>query len=119
MARDAVIEARLQRWAEWVAVGDASGYATVCVLHESWSPPTPGQRPMLKVGASSDVRQTHRAVGRLQPKLRNTVVAHYVTKGSIEHQATLLDCQPDTVHDRVERAHRALAGEFCNLQSAG
>lgn len=115
MARDAAIEARLLRWAEYVSVGDGNGYASVSVLHENWSPPTPGQTPMPKVRhAAFDVMQTHRAIGRLPLKLSNAVVAHYVIKGSVDHQAELLQCAADTVHGRIERAHQLLAREFCN-----
>jgi DNA-directed RNA polymerase specialized sigma24 family protein len=118
MARDPQIDSRLQRWGEWVVVGDASGYSRVCTLHESWSPPTPGMRPTLKVSASTDVRHTHRAVQLLPVKLRNVCVVHYVLKGTLQEQADRLDCMPDTVLDRVERAHRRLAREFCEFQSS-
>lgn len=122
MARDAAIEARLLRWAEAVTIGDASGYASVCTLHESWSPPQAGQRPTLKVGVASDVRETHRAIGQLSLRLRNAVVVHYVIKGPVSRQAELMECAPDTVRDRVARAHQALLGilqEFCNIPEAG
>ena len=122
MARDAAIEARLLRWAEAVTIGDASGYASVCTLHESWSPPVAGQRPTLKVGVASDVGQTHRAIGRLSLRLRNAVVVRYCYGGTIAEQAARMECEPNTVHDRVERAHQALLGilqEFCNIHEPG
>jgi DNA-directed RNA polymerase specialized sigma24 family protein len=122
MARDAAIEARLLRWAEAVTIGDASGYASVCTLHESWSPPVAGQRPTLKVGVASDVGETHRAIGRLSLRLRNAIVVHYCIKGPVARQAELMECAPDTVHDRIERAHHALLGilqEFCNIHEPG
>lgn len=122
MARDAAIEARLLRWAEAVTIGDASGYASVCTLHESWSPPQAGQRPTLKVGVASDVRETHRAIGRLSLRLRNAVVVRYCYGGTIAEQAMRMECAPDTVRDRVERAHHALRGilqEFCNNPEVG
>lgn len=114
MARDPAIDARLQRWAEWLNSGDGSGYAAVNTLHPNWSPPTPGSRPTMKVHGGSDVRHTHRAIERLSLRLKNAVVVHYVIKGTIEHQAQLLDCEARTVHGRVERAHAALRVEFCN-----
>lgn len=122
MARDAAIEARLLRWAEAVTIGDASGYASVCTLHESWSPPQAGQRPTLKVGVASDVRETHRAIGQLSLRLRNAVVVHYCYGGTIAEQATRMECEPNTVHARVERAHQVLLGilqEFCNIHEPG
>ena len=118
MARDAVIEARLQRWAEWRAVGDGSGYPSVCVLHENWSPPSPGQRPMMKVAAHNDAPQTDRALRRLPAKWLDLALVHYVKKGALEWQGEQLGCMPDTVLDRVERLHRLLAREFCDIRSS-
>jgi DNA-directed RNA polymerase specialized sigma24 family protein len=114
MGRDVGIEARLQRWADWVTVGDGSGYSGVCTLHENWSPPTAGQAPTLKVADSVDVMDTHRAIGRLNLKLRNAVVVRYIYGGTIAEQADRLGCAPETVRDRVERAHAALLVELCN-----
>lgn len=108
MPRDPRIEARLQRWAQWVQVGDGSGYPVTSVLHPSWSPPSPGITPTLKEATYTDAPETHRAVGRLPIKLANAVLVHYVIKGSIAEQAVRLECAPDTVLGRVERAHGAL-----------
>lgn len=108
MARDPRIEARLQRWAQWVTVGDGSGYAAVNTLHPNWSPPTPGMRPSLKVAKGSDAAQTHRAIGQLSVRLANTVVVHYCRKLSLADQAARLDCAESTVGQRVEEAHRRL-----------
>lgn len=109
MARDALVEARLQRWAEWVSVGDGSGYATMSVLHEDWSPPTPGQRPTMKVSAgSAEVTATHRAIGRLSARQRDTVVVHYVKRGTVAEQAAMLECSDGTVHARIEQVHGVL-----------
>lgn len=119
MARDPGIETRLVRWAEWVKVGDGSGYATVSPLHESWTPPVAGQRPTLKVAPPSDVRDTHRAVRRLPIKLRNAVVVHYVYRGTVAEQAARMQCEPATVHARIVRAHQALLGSFCNIEEVG
>lgn len=120
MARDAAIEARLQRWAQAVTVGDGSGYPSVSVLHKDWLPPSPGVTPTLKVSAaSSDVRETHRAIGRLSQRLANTLVVHYCLKGPIDEQAARLGCVRQTVYERVESAHKQLAAllaerSFCN-----
>lgn len=122
MSHGTAIEARLQRWAEAVTIGDASGYATVCTLHESWSPPVAGQRPTLKVSAASDVRETHRAIGQLSLRLRNAIVVRYCFGGTIEEQAARMECAAETVRGRVDRAHRALHGVlqgFCNNSEAG
>lgn len=124
MARDPQIDARLMRWADAVTVGDGSGYPSVCVLDPDWSPPSPGQTPTMKVSMGGhDVRATHRAISLLSMRQRNTVVVHYVIKGSVASQAEQLECAPDTVHQRVEQVHaalaRILAEEFCNNQQAG
>lgn len=128
MARDARIEHRLQRWAQWITIGDGSGYAARSVLHPEWSPPTKGSTPTLKVGAASDVRETHRAVGRLSMRQANTVVVHYVLRLPIGEQAVRLECAAATVFARIDDGHRRLAAllyaadqqeEFCNIESDG
>lgn len=115
MARDPKIEERLLRWAQAVTVGDGNGFPAMSVLHPQWQPPTPGQTPTLKVAAGSDVRQTHRAIGELSLRLRNTIVVHYVVRGTIQEQARRLECAPDTVHARIEEAHRRLAAHLAGV----
>lgn len=110
MARDAVIEARLQRWAQYVSVGDGSGFPVMSVLHPQWQPPTPGTTPTLKVARVSDVRETHRAIGTLSQRLANTLVVHYCLRLSVAEQAQRLDCAVRTVHERIDTAHRLLRG---------
>lgn len=113
MARDERMDARLRRWAEWLKVGDGDGYATVCVLHENWSPPTPGTTPTLKVStASREVRETDRLVHRMSERLQATVAAHYLLGMSAADAAQALGCAPDTVLGRIERAHRWMLGEL-------
>ena len=123
MARDAAIEARLQRWASFVTVGDGSGFPVMSPIHPEWQPPSPGITPTLKVSPASDVRQTHRAIGRLSLRLANTVAVHYCLRLPIAEQAQRLGCAPQTVHGRIESAHAQLrvllredAPEFCNKE---
>lgn len=111
-ARDQAIEARLQRWAQWVTAGDGSGFPTMSVLHREWTPPSPGTTPTLKVAASSDVRQTHRALERLSLRLKNTVVVHYCHKVPLAEQARRLECAESTVVQRVALVHRLLRVEL-------
>ena len=117
MARDARIEARLIRWANRVTVGDGNGYPAVCVLDPSWSPPSPGTTPTMKINASDDAMQTHRAIARLSRRQQDTVVVHYVLKPPMVEQAQMLQCTADAVHMRVSTIHRLLVGylrdEFC------
>ncbi len=108
MGRDVDIEARLQRWAEWRKVGDASGYAAVNPLHPNWSPPTPGMRPTLKVARSTDARETERAVRMLSQRLQQTLELVYCRNLSRAEQAQRLQCAQSTVTQRVAVAHRLL-----------
>ena len=108
MARIPEIEARLQRWAQGLTCGDGNGYPAMNVICIDWMPPTPGTTPTMKVHAASDVRATHQAVLQLPDKMRATVAAVYLLHMSAADAALVLECQADTVLDRVERAHRAL-----------
>lgn len=110
MARDARIEARLQRWAQWVTVGDASGYPTMNVLHVNWSPPAGGQMPSMPIGSIGDAPQTHRLIAQLSARLANTLVAHYCMRWSPAEVARRMACSERTVFERIERAHGQLAG---------
>jgi DNA-directed RNA polymerase specialized sigma24 family protein len=118
MARDPRIEARLQRWAVMLTVGDGSGYPMTSVLDKSWTPPTPGQSPTLKVGASSDARQTHRAIASLSLRLANTLVVHYVMRLPLSEQAERLGCAQSTIGARIDVAHRQLAAILGHEPSA-
>ena len=108
MARDEQIHERLLAWAQYVTVGDGSGYPAMSVLHPMWQPPTPGTTPNMKVSAPSSARQTHRAIGMLKQKSRNALVMHYVTRLALADQAECLGCAEATVYARVETAHREL-----------
>lgn len=110
MSRLGVIEARLLRWAEAVTVGDGSGYPSMSVLHENWSPPGGGVTPTMKAApARSDAAQTHRAIGHLSVRLQNTLVVHYCLRLPMAEQAARLQCGERTVRARIELAHRKLA----------
>jgi len=123
MARDASIEQRLLRWAEWCKSGDGSGYPVKSTLHPDWSPPSPGITPSMKVTPHNDAPQTHRLVCRLSERMQRTLVAHYIKRTPAAAIGMELGCRADTVHDRIEAAHRALLGllsaergSFCNIQ---
>lgn len=109
MARIDWVEARLQRWAEWLKVGDGVGYPTLCVLHEDWAPRSPGTTPQMKVAPACDALQTHRIVVGLSERMRGTLAAHYLLGMPAKDAAALLECAPDTVHQRIERAHALIA----------
>jgi DNA-directed RNA polymerase specialized sigma24 family protein len=114
VARDVDIEARLQRWADYVSVGDGSGFPSMSVIHREWTPPSPGMMPSMKVAPSSDARQTHRAIGKLSQRQANTLVVHYVLKLPLADQALRLGCAESTVTARIDQAHARLRAELCN-----
>jgi len=117
MARDQGVESLLLAWAQWLMVGDGSGYPSMSTLHPDWSPPSPGTTPTLKVGAPRSARETHRMVGLLSDRLQATLMLHYCTNLSVAEQAQRLDCQPDTVGKRIQVAHKLLAGVLRNTDS--
>lgn len=110
MARSGQMERRLQEWAQWMKVGDGSGYPTMSPLHPEWSPPSPGTTPTPKAASPSGARETHQAIIQLSERLQHTLYWHYVTNLPVTEQAQRLGCQPDTVGKRVQTAHRALMG---------
>lgn len=112
MARIDWVEQRLRDWAQWLRVGDGSGYPAKSVLHPHWSLPSAGTTPTLKVTAPSSARATHRAIGRLSERLQATVVLHYCTQLSVVDQASRLECQPDTIGQRLRTAHSMLARDL-------
>ncbi|RZI62340.1 MAG: hypothetical protein EOP37_03290 [Rubrivivax sp.] len=104
-----LMEQLLLEWASWLTVGDGSGYARLSVLHEDWSPPTPGQSPTLKSVRPDSARRMHRLIEtQLSMRLRNTLVVSYVVGGSLSDQANRLGCRPDTIRGRVTIAKRQL-----------
>lgn len=109
MAQIEWVDRRLREWAQWLAVGDGSGYASVCTLSKDWSPPTPGTTPTLKVSRSSQAVQTHRAVMGLSERLQMTLKLHYCTQLSAQERALRLECQVVTLEKRLWAAHAALA----------
>lgn len=117
MARDAGIEQLLRVWAQWLMVGDGSGYPSMSTLHPDWSPPSPGITPTMKVGSPNSARETHRMVGMLSDRLQTTLLLHYCTNLPVAEQAVRLGCQPDTVHKRLQVAHKLLIGVLRNTDS--
>lgn len=112
MAQIEWVHARLQAWAERVTVGGGDGYAVVNVLHPSWSPPSKGSRPAMKIslGQGLEIGRTHQAVRMLSLRLRNTIILVYCRKLSAAEAAVRLDCSESGVHQRITRAHLELAG---------
>ena len=106
--RDEAMHLRLVEWAQWRRVGDGSGYPTMSVLHEDWSPPSPGVTPTMKVSTSVSVHVTHRAMASWSGRMRNTIAVHYLANLPIAEQAARLDCAERTVYERIDQAHRML-----------
>ena len=114
MARDDQVDRLLRQWAQWLMVGDGSGYPARSTLHPEWSPPTPGTTPTLKVSAPTTAKRTHQAVQGLSDRLQTTLWLHYCTQLSVADQAVRLQCQPDTVGKRIQQAHLQLKGVLHN-----
>lgn len=117
-----VVQQRLQRWAQYVTVGDGSGYPVMSTCNPDWMPPSQGITPNMKVSAAGDVRETHRAIAKLGLRLRNAIVVRYCYGGTVAEQAARMGCAPETVRHRVDRAHQALLGileEFCKEPEVG
>jgi DNA-directed RNA polymerase specialized sigma24 family protein len=111
MAKIDWVEQRLMRWADVVTSGaDGSGFPAMSVLHEDWSPPSPGKTPTMKtVTGSRDVKATHAAIGLLSMRMRNTLVVHYCLRLGADEQAHRLECSIATVYSRLAMAHKHLA----------
>jgi DNA-directed RNA polymerase specialized sigma24 family protein len=107
------MEQRLQAWAAWKQGGGvSSGYPTKSVLHESWCPPTGGQRPAMRVavaGGDRRERAIDRAVVGLSIRLQDTLVVVYLMRAKPGEQVARLGCQASTVRARVVEAKRLLA----------
>jgi DNA-directed RNA polymerase specialized sigma24 family protein len=126
MARDDAMHQLLLAWAQWVTVGDGSGYPTMSVLHADWSPPSPGTTPTMKVTAPSSARRTHRVVHSWSARLRDTVMVYYCCPTlTVAEMGQRLGCGPSTVHERIAQAHVLLrrvfhgpAREFRHMEKA-
>lgn len=108
MARDDAMDVRLRAWAQWVSVGDGSGFPTMSVLHPEWQPPSPGMTPTMKVCAPSSASETHKAMASWSARLRNTVTLYYCTNLPVAEQALRLECGERTVQQRIDDAHGLL-----------
>lgn len=108
MGKDDRIERLLVEWAQWLNVGDGSGFATMSVLHVDWTPPGSGITPTMKVSKASQAQAVHRAVKGLSQRLQDTLVVHYVQRLPLAEQAKRLECGEGTVVQRVVIAHRRL-----------
>jgi hypothetical protein len=121
MARDEAMHQLLLAWAQWLRVGDGSGYPTMSVLHEDWTPPSPGVVPTLKVAAPNGARRTDRVLRGMSRTLYVTALVHYCYPSmTVAKQADRLGCCERTVYSRVEQVQvllrEALEPQFCNMQ---
>lgn len=111
-----ILHLRLQAWATWLTSGgNAAGYPSKNVLHQSWLPPAPGSTPSMRTThAHSDARERamHVAVACLSIKLQNAVVAAYVMRAGPAAQAQLQQCKPSTARARLMAAHAKLAASL-------
>jgi DNA-directed RNA polymerase specialized sigma24 family protein len=106
MARNPVVEARLQEWGEWVRNGDGAGYSARSVLDPDW---TPGRGAgVMPMPSASGAPRMHELIGQLSHKQRAAVVAHYWMRLKPADQAEQLQCAIGTVYARIEAAHAEL-----------
>jgi len=127
MARDEAMHQLLLAWAQWVTVGDGSGYPTMSVLHEDWSPPSPCTTPTMKVAAPSSARRTHRAMQGWSARMRDTVMLYYCLPSiTVAEMGVRLGCAERTVHERIAQAHVLLRlalhepeNQFRNMHEVG
>lgn len=106
-----VVEQRLLAWAAWLTAGRcAAGFPTRNVLNLSWTPPSPGTVPAMRVVTVSDRRErdVHAAVGALSVKLRDALYVVYVKRMDAAAQVQALGCKAATVRARVIKAKRQL-----------
>lgn len=108
MARDTGMDALLVAWAQWLMVGDGSGYPKRNVLHPEWSPPTSGMTPTMSSAPSSVGPSTHAAIGQMSLRMRNTLVVHYVKGGPVVAQCVELGCSVSVLRTRIDTAHQHL-----------
>jgi len=108
MARDDAMDVRLRAWAQWVSVGDGSGFPTKSVLHPEWSPPSPGQTPTLKTFKASMAPMVDGVIRRLSERQQQTLHVCYCTQMTLAERAERLQCQPATVDQRIWVIHREL-----------
>lgn len=117
MARDEAMHQRLQAWAQWLVVGDGSGYPMMSVLHEDWSPPAPGMTPTLKTSRVPDeVRAVHRIVLQMSERMRVTLLLVYGFPSLAQwERAARLGVAERTVAERVEAAQAVLRGALSRV----
>jgi DNA-directed RNA polymerase specialized sigma24 family protein len=112
MARIEWVEQRLQNWARWRLTrgGGVLGYASVNLLAAAM----PRDRDVDAPVPTSDVdaREIDDAVGRLPSELRATVTEAYLGEGGLRHKLQRLCVSESTLHARIGRAHRMLAGHL-------
>ena len=106
-----LLEQRLLAWAAWRTAGMCgAGYPTRNVLDPSWSPPSPGVRPGMRVVVVGDAQE--RAIDGhirdLSVKLRDALYVVYIKRLQPDDQARALGCQTGTVRARVAEAKRQL-----------
>jgi DNA-directed RNA polymerase specialized sigma24 family protein len=103
------MEQVLQGWGAWVDSGGRTGnYPRTSPLHPTWMPPSASaERETPRAGRNfSDV---HAQIAELPPKLRDSLLLHYVLKLPPKTHGERVGCTPSAVSARILRAHRALA----------
>jgi hypothetical protein len=118
MAKIEDIERRLQNWARWRLGADGGPLSHAGVNWDAMQgggvrePYADAPVPTSAVEAA----ETQDAVARLETVLRFSVEVYYLEGGGDRHKLNRLCCTARTMHDRIDRAHRVLAGYFADRQ---
>lgn len=114
MAKIEAMETRLLNWARWVLTkgGGVLGFASVNLAKAAMGitrePYAEAPIPTNAIEAS----ETDDAIAKLPSQLRETVVSHYVGRGTLDERLRKLCCAKSTYHERIDRAHRLMSEHF-------
>lgn len=107
--RDAEMDRRCENWARWMA--GRSGGGLGCGGGGPWAMAggTGGWREAVIPVWDCEAAETDQAIQQLVPDLRHTVHVYYLQPGGLRPKALLLGCSQATLHQRIDRAHRAIS----------
>lgn len=118
MAKIQAIEFRLLNWALWKERGGGGrlGFARADLTDIRAAS---GYREAVIPIDDCEASQTDVAVESLQPRLKNTIVEHYLGRSTdVRSQASTLGCSVATLYSRIDDAHRLIAAWFTDKREA-
>ena len=114
MAKLQWIAERLDNWARWKLAAGSSSLAHVNPENAGMPREAYADAPIPI--SDCEASDTDDAVERLPDELKATVIEYHLGRGGLRHKLTRLCCAESTLHARMERAHRLLAGHFTTKQ---